>query len=200
MGHAFAKRRGPGAAPRSAWLRKLTGDSSGTSAVEFALVTPIFLLLLGAVVDFGGAMYAKFNLNSAVSAAANYALNNASSVNATSGAALASGLSAFVASAHAANWASATVTVNNGSTATTTAGTTTTSGTASNATYWYCPTGSGAAFAWGAPVLSGSTCSSGVPAGQFVVISASATYAPILGFMVNILAPAMSASAVVQVQ
>ena len=60
--------------------RRLLSDKRAASIVEFALVTPIFLLLLGGAIDFGVLVRTKMQLSSSVSAAAKYAINNAALV------------------------------------------------------------------------------------------------------------------------
>ena len=60
--------------------RRLLSDKRAASIVEFALVTPILLLLLGGAIDFGVLVRTKMQLSSSVSAAANYAINNAALV------------------------------------------------------------------------------------------------------------------------
>ena len=175
-------------------------DQRGASAVEFALIAPVFCLLLVGAIDLGGMLWTKLNLDGAVTSAANYTVNNASSVGSTGGAGLATDLASLVASGHAANWANAVIVVNNGPTATLTAGTVTTSGTASNANNSYCPTKSGSTVTWGAAMTSGATCPGGGRAGRFVTILATRTYKPVFasyGFVGN---GVIAASAVVQAQ
>ena len=66
------------------WASRAT--ARGVAAVEFALVTPIFCLLLAGIVDLGGALYTKFKLDSAVTAGANFAQVNAGNVSSANGA------------------------------------------------------------------------------------------------------------------
>jgi Flp pilus assembly protein TadG len=174
-------------------------DARGASAVEFALVTPIFLLILVGTLDFGGVLFTEFGLNGAVSAAADFALVNASSVSAAGGSALASQLVGIASSAHATNWASATVVVNNGPSATGNSTTVTASGTAANAESTYCPTISGTTIVWGAAVAA-PPCGNGSVPGKFVTITATRTYRPIFGSYGIVKNNALSASTVVQVQ
>ena len=153
----------------------------GTSAVEFALVAPIYMLLFVGVNDFSMAMYNKFALNGSVSAAANYTILNASQVGSANGATLAQNLALIVGSAHAANWASATITVNDGPVATLSGGVVTTSGSSSAANSCYCPTPSGSDVSWGSAMTCGATCSGGGIAGKFVSIVATTTYNSLFG-------------------
>ncbi|WP_341872086.1 TadE/TadG family type IV pilus assembly protein [Methyloferula stellata] len=173
----------------------------GASAVEFALVLPLFGLILAGVADFGGALYAKFGLDSAVAAAANYALVNATNVNSTSGASLATNLATILASARATNWATGTVVVNNGPSATVnSSGTVTSGGTASKADLYYCPTGSGASVAWGSSVAQGVSCTGGGTAGKFITIVARRSYNPIFSSYGLVKNGTITAAAVVQAQ
>ena len=52
---------------------RLGGDCRGNTAVEFALMLPVFLLLLGGLIEFGVAMYAASSLEGAARAGAQYA-------------------------------------------------------------------------------------------------------------------------------
>jgi len=161
------------------WRLPFSRDQRGASAVEFALVLPIFLLLFAGIADFGGALYVKFGLNSIVSAAANYALVSSGSVNSSSGASLANNLATIVSNAHGSNWADGTVVVNNGPTATITSGTVSAGGTASNADLCYCPVKALSGITWGSSASCSTPCGSGGIAGKFVTIIASKAYSPI---------------------
>lgn len=154
----------------------LPADTRATSAIEFAIVAPVFGLLLAGAVDFGGGLYTKFALDGAVSAAGNYAILNAAGVSSSGGATLATSLASIVANGHAANWADATIVVNHGPSAKLIAGTITSDGTASWADSCYCPTGNAYDFSWGTPTSCTATCTGGFPAGKYVTIVASRTY------------------------
>jgi Flp pilus assembly protein TadG len=175
-------------------------DKGGVAAVEFALIAPLFLLILVGVADFGGALYTKFSLDGTVAAAANYAIQNSSSVSSTGGSGLAINLANIVASGHSANWANAMINVTNGPSATLTAGVITTGGTASNADTYYCPSKSGATITWGASTANGATCANGGLSGRFVQITASRAYAPIFGSYNIVQSKTVSAIAMVQTQ
>ena len=53
-------------------LQKRLRDESGTSLIEAALITPLFLLLTFAIADFGAVFYAYLALENGVSQAARY--------------------------------------------------------------------------------------------------------------------------------
>ncbi|MHB8527969.1 MAG: TadE/TadG family type IV pilus assembly protein [Caulobacteraceae bacterium] len=160
-------------------LRAILGREEGVAAVEFAILAPIFGLIFAGMADLGGVLYTQFRLNAAVSAGANYAIVNASSVNSTNGANLASTIASVVESNAGVNWADDAIVVNNGPSTTVTGGTASSSGTGSNADDCYCPTGSSNAVTWGSSAVCGSSCAGGGLAGKFVTITASRTYHPL---------------------
>jgi Flp pilus assembly protein TadG len=182
--------------------RAFAADRRGIAAVEFALVTPIFCLLLAGIVDLGGALFTKFRLDSAITAGANFAQVNAGNVNSTNGQTLANNIATIVETSQGSSWADDGVVVNNGPTATVASGTATPSGTATNADVCYCPTGTPGGFTWGSAVTCGSACpgtNTGY-AGKFVTITASHSYSPIFSSYGIVQNNTISASAAVQVQ
>lgn len=54
--------------------RRLSRDSSGATAVEFALILPLILVLLGGMLEFGRAMWVRQDLQFAVEEAVRYGL------------------------------------------------------------------------------------------------------------------------------
>jgi len=172
----------------------------GSAAVEFAIVAPLVCLLVAAAVDFGGALYTKLKLDSAVAAGANYAQVNAANISSADGAALATNIAVVVEANKSAPHAGVVVVVNNGPTVTMREGAAVSSGAAENADKCYCPTGSLTSLAWGLPATCGSVCAGGGIAGKFVTITASLPYTPTFssyGFVRN---HTVSTSAVVQAQ
>ncbi|QKD04485.1 TadE/TadG family type IV pilus assembly protein [Mesorhizobium loti] len=167
---------------RSSFSDFLRRQKAGVSAVEFALVSPVLLVILAGTVDIGGSLKAKFELSSAVSAGSNYALLNGDKVNSSGGSALAGNIATIVTSGLSSNGGNIQVLVNNGPTFAynATTSTATQTGTAANADLCYCPGNSGAV-AWSSPVACGSICSAGGLAGKFVTISASKPYTPLFG-------------------
>ena len=192
--------RGPGRPSR----RRVAGflrDRSGVAAVEFALISPTVILILVGLIDLGGLLYTRFQLNASLSAAANYAMVNQASVSSTNGASLASTLAGLISSGQSSNWAVSAVTVNNGPTAGSSGGTVTTGGTASSANSCYCPTGTSASVTWNGGQTCGTTCAGGGYAGKFVLLSASRAYSPIFtGYGMLSQSGTMTVSSLVQVQ
>ena len=191
----------PRSPPRRRLCAAFLGDRSGVAAVEFALISPTIILILVGLIDLGGMLYTRFQLDSSLSAAANYAMVNATSVNSTSGAALASTLAGLVSSGQSSNWADSSVTVNAGPQAGSSGGTVSTSGTASSADSCYCPTGTSNSVTWGSSQTCGVTCAAGGYAGKFVLLSASKAYTPIFsGYGLVSAAGTMTTNSLVQVQ
>ncbi len=65
---------------RSRW----TGDRRGLAAIEFALVAPVLLLLLGGITDFGLVRWGKSELANGIAQGVDYALLQGPSVTAAS--------------------------------------------------------------------------------------------------------------------
>lgn len=171
-------------------------SEGGASAVEFALLVPIMLVLLGVMLDFGFNLIMRFSVTQAVSVSSNYAVVNGDSVSASGGATLAQSLATLVPAE-----IDVTITVNNGPSLTRTSGAVATSGTASNADICYCPSTSGGAINWGTSVGCGTACPSGGGfAGKYVAISARQMYTPMFGVLGISRAGWISASALVQAQ
>jgi Flp pilus assembly protein TadG len=151
----------------------------GTAAVELALLSPLLLLLLAGIIDFARAYDQEIELSSAVAAAAQYALINATSINSGNAASLAATLGGIVANSNGAAWAGATVTVNNGATSAVSNGASSSSGTAAYANSCWCPSGGSGAWTWGVAAKCGSACAGGTLAGKFVTISGTRAFSPI---------------------
>jgi Flp pilus assembly protein TadG len=192
----------PGFLRRSAFARFLSHETTGVSAVEFALVTPILLLILAGTVDIGGSLKAKFELSTAVSAGSNYALLNGANVSSAGGGALANNIVAVTASGFSGDGGTVQVVINNGASVALNASTATMTqaGTAANADKCYCPTSSGSTLTWGSSVTCGSICSGGGIGGKFVTISASRPYSPLFGGLGVVTSGTITVQSVVQPQ
>jgi Flp pilus assembly protein TadG len=147
--------------------------------VELALISPMLMILLAGIIDFGRAYQEEIELSAAVAAASQYALLNVANINSTNAASLAATLSGIVANTNGAAWAGSAVTVNDGSTNASAGGVTTTSGTAANADSCWCPTGVSASWNWGSAAACGSVCAGGTLAGKFVTIAATRRFTAI---------------------
>ena len=157
------------------WL--FLGDRRGASALEFALIAPIFLLLLAGTVELGGMLYTRFQLNSALSAAASYTLLNGSALSEATAPSLVANTAAITAGDTNSS-VSVTIAVNKDYAGTLRNGQLTTSGSPSDADRCYCPTGTGATPDWGTAIACESVCSNGSIAGKFITITAERAYSP----------------------
>jgi Flp pilus assembly protein TadG len=177
-------------------------ENAGVVAVEFAIYGTLILTIFAGTMDIGLLMFVEFQIDSAVSAGAQYAAINAASVNSASGANLATATSNVVANANGTGWEDGAIVVNNGPPVTVTGGSAASSGTASNADNCYCPTGSPSSWSWGSSVTCGSSYyyTGGGVAGNFVTITASRSFTPVFptfGFVQN---GTISRSALVEAQ
>ena len=57
-------------------VRRFCSSSAGVAATEFALVSPVFVVLTLGVIDVGTAVFERFELKTAARVGAEYALNN----------------------------------------------------------------------------------------------------------------------------
>ena len=78
MGHVETGAPPRGGRGRKALLRRLGGDRQGASAVEFALIGSIFVVLLLNVVDFAMLIWSRMQVDYAAAAAAQAAYNTCS--------------------------------------------------------------------------------------------------------------------------
>ncbi len=184
-------------------------DRSGSSLLEFGLLMPIYVLVIGGVIDIGRAISMEFNLSNGVSAAASFAINQPTitgglgPLTSSNAQIWANNLANIVASSNSTGWANATVVVNNSLTATiTNDGAISTTGSTTNANSFYCPTGSvKVGITWGSSYTSaGTSCSTGGPvSGQYIVLSATKSFTALI-LPASIISNSFTVSAVVQVQ
>lgn len=180
--------------------RRFVGDDRGVSAVEFALLAPVFSLVMAGTLDLGSSAYAQFGLNAAVSAGAQYAIANASSVSSSTATSLADTVSRLAAGAQGTTTVTGVAAVNNGVTSTTLASSTSRTGSASTADSCYCPTGAAPSVTWGSPATCGSACAGGGSAGKFVLVTASRPFTSVLGSYGFSPSGTLTTQALVQVQ
>jgi Flp pilus assembly protein TadG len=164
-------------------LGVLASENSGIAAVEFAICSTIFLTILAGTVDIGLLLYTDFQLDTAVNAGAQYAVNNAAMVG-SGPSTLNTEISSLVNNLNGTGWATSTVNVNN----------------SNDSTGCYCPSGSPGNWSWGSTVGCGTSCAGGGIGGQFVTITANRSVSPLFptfGFMPN---GTISRSALVETQ
>lgn len=150
-------------------------DRGGATAVEFALITPILILLFVGIFDVCQLLLLRFRLDAAAASGANFALLQAKKVNSLDGPTLAGQIAALARSDSGSNVATVAVDLNHGPQASA-SGTANVvaSGTATNADQCYCPQAS--PFAWGAGVSCGTACASNLQSGKFVRVTITRPY------------------------
>ncbi len=131
-------------------------ENAGVAAIEFAIYGMVFLMIVAATVDIGLLIFTGSQLDAAVSAGAEYAVNYGALV-ASNPSGLNTSISGIVNNAVGTGWATSTINVNNGN----------------DSTHCYCPTGTPGNWIWGSTVTCGSACAGGGIGGQFVTITAS---------------------------
>ena len=149
-------------------------EDAGVAAIEFAIYALVFLMIVAATVDIGLLMFTGAQLDAAVSAGAEYAVNQPlpSAMVTSNPSGLNTNISNIVNNAIGTGWATSTVNVNNGN----------------DSTHCYCPTGTPGNWTWGSTVTCGSACAGGGIGGQFVTITASRAVSPLFptfGFVAN---------------
>lgn len=166
-------------------LRVLSArENAGVAAIEFAFLTTVLMTILAGIIDVGRLLYTEFELDTAVSAGAQYALNNASMVGSSPGT-LSSNISSIVDNLNGSGWATSTVNVNN----------------SDDATHCYCPSGSPGNWTWGSTVSCGSACASGTGVGgQFVTIVANRSITPIISYFGFVKSGEVSRSVIVETE
>jgi len=165
-----------GAMARFAGLRAAR-DEGGSAAVVFALIAPVFLLILAATFEIGLVIRAKFQLISVVSAASNHTLAIGDTIDEDS----AQNAAAAIVALLGGGARSATVNVNNAVTAQIEAGTVTVSNTGAAVADYYCPSRPEEGLVWGGATDCTAACGDGSQAGRFVEIAVQSPFAPVLG-------------------
>lgn len=158
--------------------RRLLRDERGVSALEFALVAPVVLLILAAVVDFGTLIHTRTRLEIAASGATSYALaagqglkpENAAQLGENTARALLGqmgeglGLEITLNKSFITSYAGASLHQ---------------SGSTNAANLCYCPRRSDTGIEWGEPMACGVACPDGGMAGKFIAVRASLPYRPL---------------------
>lgn len=159
-------------------FHSLWRNDRGVSALEFALVTPIIIVLLAATVDFGLLLKTRSSMESAVSSTMSYALSQAQDLKPAEAIAFVETV-ARIASRQTGEGVAVEVTLNRSLVARTTGGSVSISGTASAANACYCPERTESGIEWGQPKTCEAPCGGGGYAGRFLQVSANQSYAPL---------------------
>lgn len=156
----------------------------GVAAIEFALLAPLFLLILVAVIDIGMVLRTRFLLNTELSSAANYSLVYGGALVDAEGAV---GFAEQVARQLGAGRAveAATVLVNQAASATLAGSGVTTTDQGRDAALCYCPTRMDGTITWGGDIACLSTCpDSSNSAGRYIEITANTSHNSFFGNIV----------------
>lgn len=151
----------------------------GTSTVEFALIAPVFIVVVAGIADIGGALVARSDVNAAVTAGSTFLLVNADRVAATPEEVARQ--TAAVAGDRLPAGGVARVSVNGGLSVEYSDGKFTVSGNPSSANQCFCPQGNGNGLSLGAALECGSPCGVGGYASRYVQVAASHGYRPVFG-------------------
>lgn len=173
-------------------------DRQGNAAIEFAILSPIFLLIMAASCDMGALIYARFQLEAAVSNSASYTIAHSDQIDGINDSALAKNLALLIAGQYTSGDASASITINDGIQANFAGPTIKIDGTSSSTGACYCPTGAATSFIWGSQQTCSSPCPDRANAGKYVVITAKQAYSPMFSDLGIVKDGFIYANAVVQ--
>lgn len=169
-------------------------DESGIAGVEFALIAPVFLLLLAAIFEIGLMLRTQSGLISAVSAVASQSLVIGEGLNDETAPGMAGTLAALLAGGGRAG----TVNVNNAVTARLDEDVIVIEDNDAGSENCYCATRGTGGLTWGSSVQCDAVCADGSVAGRFVEITAQASFTPILGTIALFRADILNNTAVVR--
>lgn len=161
----------------SNFARRLGRDERGVSAIEFALIAPLILLVLAAVVDVGGLIYMRTQLEIAVSAATSHAMGvgqDLKFIEAELGQ-----QAARIIVGRMGNRVDLKITLNKSHLTRFSAQGISQSGPASAADLCYCPNRGDDGIDWGEAQICRAPCPDGGRAGKFLAITASLPYTPL---------------------
>ncbi|MGH7045783.1 MAG: TadE/TadG family type IV pilus assembly protein [Stellaceae bacterium] len=153
------------------------------AALEFAIYGMVLLMILAGTVDIGLLLFTNSQLDAAVSAGAEYAVNNTPLV-ASNPSGLNTYISNIVSNTNGSSWATSAVNVNN----------------SNDETGCYCPSGTPGSWSWGSTVSCGSSCSGSGVGGQFVTITATRPVSPLFPTFGFVQSGTLSRSVLVETQ
>lgn len=152
----------------------------GVSAVEFALVAPIILLLLAAAVDFGSVVMTRMQIEDAAQSAMTYAMGQGQPLEAANAATLAGNVERILVSRLGSD-VNLQIDVNHGAVKTYADATSSKSGNSALAASCYCPTMSSAGMQWNTALACSKPCTGGGGSGKFVYLRISKPFSPLFG-------------------
>lgn len=173
---------------------------SGVSAVEFALVAPIFALILAGIIDLGNILHARFQFNSVLSSGANYALVAAEDIDGGNVEDVTRRLAAVLISTAHDETLSIDANVNNAMTMRYRDGKAQLEHGDGEAASCYCPDRRGVGLDWGSPMQCGSVCEQGGIAGKFTTVTMSRHLSPLFGGFGMIKEGQVASTTVVQIR
>lgn len=153
-------------------------QEDGVSALEFALVAPLVLLILAAVVDFGALIHTRTRLEIATAAANSYALAAGQDLKPETVAQLAENTAKAVLGQMGED-VRIEVALNKTFLTRYSGAALSQSGATSAVNLCYCPEPSENGIAWGEPMACKAACPDGGAAGKFIAIAASLPYRPL---------------------
>lgn len=161
-------------------LGKLWRRQDGVSAIEFALIAPIILLLLSAAIDFGAVVQDKMQVEAASQSAMTYAMGRGQPFEAAKSRSLAQDLERILVSRLGSDL-EVTVDVNNGAVRKYADASGKDSGNSALGASCYCPTMSAAGVQWNTALACGKPCANGGGSGKFVYLKISKPHTPLFG-------------------
>lgn len=163
-------------------FRRFIRAESGMAGVEFALIAPLFVLILAGTVEIALILHAQFHLNAQVSVAANYSLINGGQIGEGKAEALSLALLQLLEGGVHAIETSVDVNAGGGADA------------------YYCPSNDGGSISWGPARDFLAPCADESSAGQFIAIEASAQPPSLFGGFGLTDGGSVSARAIVRVK
>lgn len=157
------------------FLQRFLRQQRGASALEFALVAPLVLVLLAGVVDFGLLVQSRSSMEAATSSAMSYALAKAQDIKPDTAVSYVKTI-ADIAARQLGDGVTVDVALNRSLVAGASASGPHQSGAGAVANLCYCPTRSGNSLTWGNSAACGAPCPDGGYAGKFLAIKASKPY------------------------
>lgn len=140
-------------------------EEDGVSAIEFAILTPLFILVLIAIIEIGSAIFVRIDINSRIASLSNYFTISYSPETTESEL-------TYILNAHyGAGIRSIGLNINYSISAMLDGDGFQSSSTETPLSNCYCPSGAGSSVIWGAHTDCGTVCPNGSRAGRYVLIS-----------------------------